>query len=39
MKCQFNDTMKTQDCVLMNLYKRIYPKWVYNDLTNNFYLN
>ena len=31
-----NDVMKTQDCVLMNLYKRVYPKWIYNDLSNDF---
>lgn len=36
MKCQFNDVMKTQDCVLMNLYKRVYPKWSYQDLSNDF---
>lgn len=39
MKCQFNDVMKTQDCVLMNLYKRVYPKWSYNDLSNDFISN
>lgn len=39
MKCQFNDVMKTQDCVLMNLYKRVYPKWSYSDLSNDFISN
>ncbi|RNA32223.1 pre-rRNA-processing TSR1 -like protein [Brachionus plicatilis] len=36
MKCQFNDTMKSQDTVLMNLYKRVYPKWTYSDKSNDF---
>ena len=36
MKCQFNDVMKSQDTVLMNLYKRVYPKWTYSDLSNDF---
>ncbi len=36
MKCRFSDTMKTQDCVLMNLYKRVYPKWSYSDLSKDF---
>lgn len=36
MKCQFNDSMKSQDTVLMNLYKRVYPKWTYSDKSNDF---
>jgi pre-rRNA-processing protein TSR1 len=36
MKCQFNDIMKSQDTVLMTLYKRVYPKWTYSDLSNDF---
>ena len=38
MKCQFNDIIKSQDTILMNLYKRVYPKWVYTDLSID-YLN
>jgi len=29
MKCVFDSQLKSQDYVLMNLYKRIYPKWTY----------
>nr|XP_033777116.1 pre-rRNA-processing protein TSR1 homolog isoform X2 [Geotrypetes seraphini] len=29
MKCCFNRQLKSQDTVLMNLYKRIFPKWTY----------
>ncbi|CAF0812694.1 unnamed protein product [Brachionus calyciflorus] len=36
MKCQFSDVMKSQDTVLMNLYKRVYPKWTYADRSNDF---
>lgn len=29
MKCVFDGQLKSQDTILMNLYKRIYPKWTY----------
>ncbi|KPJ18350.1 Pre-rRNA-processing protein TSR1-like [Papilio machaon] len=31
MKCVFDDQLKSQDTVLLNLYKRIFPKWTYED--------
>lgn len=31
MKCVFDGQLKSQDTVLMNLYKRIFPKWNYED--------
>lgn len=30
MKCYFNYQLKSQDTVLMNLYKRQFPKWSYS---------
>jgi len=30
MKCVFDGQLKSQDTILMNLYKRIYPKWTYD---------
>ncbi|KAK7483662.1 hypothetical protein BaRGS_00025095 [Batillaria attramentaria] len=30
MKCYFNTQLKSQDTVLMNLYKRQFPKWTYS---------
>ena len=30
MKCVFDGQLKSQDTVLMNLYKRMYPKWTYD---------
>lgn len=32
MKCVFDGQLKSQDTVLMNLYKRVFPKWTYEDL-------
>ncbi|KAK0086595.1 hypothetical protein PV325_002904 [Microctonus aethiopoides] len=29
MKCVFDGQLKSQDTVLMNLYKRVFPKWTY----------
>ncbi len=29
MKVRFDGPLKAQDTVLMNLYKRVYPKWTY----------
>ena len=30
MKCVFDGALKSQDTILMNLYKRVYPKWTYD---------
>lgn len=32
MKCRFDGQVTAQDCVFMNLYKRVYPKWTYSEL-------
>ncbi|KZC09196.1 PREDICTED: pre-rRNA-processing protein TSR1 homolog [Dufourea novaeangliae] len=29
MKCVFNGQLKSQDTIMMNLYKRVFPKWTY----------
>jgi pre-rRNA-processing protein TSR1 len=34
MKCVFDKQLKSQDTVLMNLYKRIYPKWTFDSHIN-----
>ncbi|KAI5644034.1 hypothetical protein NE865_03945 [Phthorimaea operculella] len=31
MKCVFDGQLKSQDTVLLNLYKRMFPKWNYED--------
>ncbi|CAL8362492.1 unnamed protein product [Merluccius merluccius] len=30
MKCVFDNQLRSQDTVLMNLYKRAYPRWTYD---------
>ncbi|XP_078061021.1 pre-rRNA-processing protein TSR1 homolog [Mustelus asterias] len=30
MKCLFDGQLKSQDTVLMHLYKRVFPKWAYD---------
>ena len=30
MKCTFDGQLNAQDTVLMNLYKRVFPKWAYH---------
>lgn len=32
MKCVFDKQLKSQDTVLLNLYKRVFPKWTYEEL-------
>ncbi|XP_025411030.1 pre-rRNA-processing protein TSR1 homolog [Sipha flava] len=34
MKCGFDGPIKSQDTVCLNLYKRIFPKWTYNQFYN-----
>lgn len=31
MKCVFDGPMKSYDTVFLNLYKRVFPKWTYED--------
>ena len=30
LKCSFDGKLKSQDTVLMNLYKPVFPKWIYD---------
>jgi len=32
MKCVFDKPLNAQDTIVMNLYKRVYPKWTYEEL-------
>lgn len=34
MKCTFDRKIRSDDCVFMNLYKRIFPKWTYTPLNH-----
>lgn len=34
MKCVFDGQLKSQDTVLLNLYKRVFPKWSYSHVTS-----
>jgi len=33
MKCVFDGQLKSQDTILMNLYKRVFPRWSYDPHT------
>ena len=30
MKCVFDGQLKSQDSILMNLYKRVFPHWTFD---------
>lgn len=32
MKCVFDGQMKSQDTVMLHLYKRVFPKWTYDSI-------
>nr|CAD7567990.1 unnamed protein product [Timema californicum] len=34
MKCVFDGQLKSEDTILMNLYKRVFPKWTYEPFVN-----
>ncbi|KAI0977886.1 hypothetical protein GJ496_000471, partial [Pomphorhynchus laevis] len=34
MKCQFDRPLKSQDVVMMPLYKRVFPKWDFADMND-----
>lgn len=31
MKCVFDAQLKSQDTILLSLYKRVFPKWNYDE--------
>lgn len=33
MKCVFDGQLKSFDTIFMYLYKRVFPKWTYEDFT------
>ncbi|VBB29208.1 unnamed protein product [Acanthocheilonema viteae] len=33
MKCVFDQQLNSMDTVMMNLYKRVFPKWTYSPIT------
>ncbi|KAK9881798.1 hypothetical protein WA026_017313 [Henosepilachna vigintioctopunctata] len=37
MKCIFDGPLKSEDTVLLNLYKRVFPKWTYEPLLINYH--
>ena len=36
MKCKFDSHIKSQDTIMMNLYKRVFPKFTYNPTVEEF---
>lgn len=32
MKCLFDRKIRSDDCIFMNLYKRVFPKWTYTPI-------
>lgn len=34
MKCVFDKRIRSDDCIFMNLYKRVFPKWAYIPIYN-----